>query len=193
MAINLTKGQRIDLTKTNPGLKKAIIGLGWDTNKYDGGHDFDLDASAFLADANNKVVSDKDFVFYNNLEGGNGGVVHTGDNRTGEGDGDDEQIIIDFDKIPQNIERISITVTIHDAENRQQNFGQVFNSFVRVVDEATNQELLRYDLGEDFSVETVVVVCEIYRNKGEWKFKAEGSGFQGGLAALCRNFGLDVG
>lgn len=193
MAINLTKGQRIDLTKTNPGLKKAIIGLGWDTNQYDGGYDFDLDASAFLADSNNKVTNDKDFIFYNNLEGANGGVLHTGDNRTGEGDGDDEQIIIDFDKVPQNINIISIAVTIHDAENRKQNFGQVANSFVRVVDEATNQELIRYDLGEDFSVETAVVICEIYRHNDEWKFKAVGSGFQGGLAALCKNFGLDVG
>ncbi|CAF1856149.1 TerD family protein [Bacillus subtilis] len=192
MAIQLSKGQRIDLTKTNPGLKKAVIGLGWDTNKYSGGHDFDLDASAFLVDAHDNCVNDLDFVFYNNLEHPSGGVIHTGDNRTGEGDGDDEQIIVDFSKIPAHIEKIGITVTIHDAEARSQNFGQVSNAFVRVVDEETQNELLRFDLGEDFSIETAVVVCELYRHGGEWKFNAIGSGFSGGLAALCRNYGLQV-
>ncbi|MDO3661058.1 TerD family protein [Bacillus sp. C28GYM-DRY-1] len=192
MAIQLSKGQRIDLTKTNPGLAKAVIGLGWDTNKYSGGHDFDLDASAFLVDAHDNCVNDLDFVFYNNLEHPSGGVIHTGDNRTGEGDGDDEQIIVDFSKIPAHIEKIGITVTIHDAEARSQNFGQVTNAFVRVVDEETQDELLRFDLGEDFSIETAVVVCELYRHGGEWKFNAIGSGFSGGLAALCRNYGLQV-
>ncbi|AEP85207.1 TerD family protein [Bacillus spizizenii] len=192
MAIQLSKGQRIDLTKTNPGLAKAVIGLGWDTNKYSGGHDFDLDASAFLVDAHDNCVNDLDFVFYNNLEHPSGGVIHTGDNRTGEGDGDDEQIIVDFSKIPAHIEKIGITVTIHDAEARSQNFGQVSNAFVRVVDEETQNELLRFDLGEDFSIETAVVVCELYRHGGEWKFNAIGSGFSGGLAALCRNYGLQV-
>ncbi|KQL54465.1 chemical-damaging agent resistance protein C [Heyndrickxia shackletonii] len=192
MGIVLSKGQRIDLTKTNPGLTKAIIGLGWDTNKYNGGHDFDLDASAFLADANGKVINDLDFVFYNNLKSPDGGVEHTGDNRTGEGDGDDEQIIINFPKLSQHIERIGITVTIHEAEARNQNFGQVTNAFVRVVNPENNQEILRFDLGEDFSVETAVVVCELYKHQGEWKFNAIGSGFSGGLAALCRNYGLTV-
>ena len=192
MDIQLSKGQRIDLTKTNPGLAKAVIGLGWDTNKYSGGHDFDLDASAFLVDAHDNCVNDLDFVFYNNLEHPSGGVIHTGDNRTGEGDGDDEQIIVDFSKIPAHIEKIGITVTIHDAEARSQNFGQVSNAFVRVVDEETQDELLRFDLGEDFSIETAVVVCELYRHGGEWKFNAIGSGFSGGLAALCRNYGLQV-
>ncbi|MGV3466345.1 MAG: TerD family protein [Heyndrickxia sp.] len=192
MGIVLSKGQRIDLTKTNPGLTKAIIGLGWDTNKYNGGHDFDLDASAFLADANGKVLNDLDFIFYNNLISPDGGVEHTGDNRTGEGDGDDEQIIIDFSKLSQHIERIGITVTIHEAEARNQNFGQVSNAFVRVVNPENNQEILRFDLGEDFSVETAVVVCELYKHQGEWKFNAIGSGFSGGLAALCRNYGLSV-
>lgn len=192
MGINLTKGQRIDLTKTNPGLTKAIIGLGWDTNRYSGGHDFDLDASAFLTDENGKAQQDLDFVFYNNLVHPSGGVEHTGDNRTGEGDGDDEQIIIDFSKVPSQIHRIAITVTIHDAEMRNQNFGQVSNAFVRVVNAENNNEILRYDLGEDFSVETAVVICELYRHNGEWKFNAIGSGFSGGLAALCRNFGLDA-
>jgi len=192
MGIVLSKGQRIDLTKTNPGLTKAIIGLGWDTNKYNGGHDFDLDASAFLADANGKVLNDLDFVFYNNLKSPDGGVEHTGDNRTGEGDGDDEQIIINFPNLSQHIEKIGITVTIHEAEARNQNFGQVTNAFVRVVNPENNQEILRFDLGEDFSVETAVVVCELYKHQGEWKFNAIGSGFSGGLAALCRNYGLDV-
>ncbi len=193
MTINLSKGQRIDLTKTNPGLKKAIIGLGWDTNKYSGGYDFDLDASAFLVGANGKVNNDKDFIFYNNLQGANGGVVHTGDNRTGDGEGDDEQVIIDFAKIPDSIDKVAITVTIHDALERAQNFGQVSNAFVRLVDEETNEEVLRYNLAEEFSIETALVVCEIYRDGSEWKFNAVGSGFQGGLAALCNNYGLQVG
>ncbi len=192
MAINLTKGQRIDLTKSNPLLKKIIVGLGWDTNKYSGGVDFDLDASAFLVAENGKVTNDNDFIFYNNLKGVNECVIHTGDNRTGEGDGDDEQLIVEFDKIPDHIYTIGISITIHDADNRSQNFGQVSNAFVRVVNEETNEEILRYDLGEDFSVETAIVVCEIYKSNGEWKFKAVGSGFSGGLADLCRNYGLEV-
>jgi tellurium resistance protein TerD len=192
VGINLSKGQRIDLTKMNPGLTKVIVGLGWDTNRYSGGHDFDLDASAFLTDANGKVIQDDDFIFYNNLVHPSGAVEHTGDNRTGEGEGDDEQIKIDFAKVPSHVHRIAITVTIHEAESRSQNFGQVSNSFVRVVDEQDNREILRFDLGEDFSVETAVVVCELYRHNGDWKFSAVGSGFSGGLAALCRNFGLEV-
>lgn len=192
MAIQLSKGQRIDLTKTNPGLVKAIIGLGWDTNKYHGGFDFDLDASAFLVDANNRCVNDTDFVFYNNLQHPSGSVIHTGDNRTGVGDGDDEQILIDFSKIPSHVHKIGITVTIHEAENRSQNFGQVSNAFVRLLDESTNVELLRFDLGEDFSIETAIVVCELYRHGNDWKFNAIGSGFSGGLASLCRNYGLQV-
>ncbi len=192
MTINLSKGQRIDLTKTNPGLTRAVIGLGWDTNRYDGGIDFDLDASAFLADENSKVVNDVDFIFYNNLVHPSGGVEHTGDNRTGAGDGDDEQIVIDFSKIPAHISKVGIAVTIHDADSRNQNFGQVSNAFVRVVNEETNVEILRFDLGEDFSVETAVVICELYKHNGDWKFNAIGSGFSGGLAALCRNYGLEV-
>ncbi|MFB5194472.1 TerD family protein [Neobacillus sp. KR4-4] len=192
MGINLSKGQRIDLTKTNPGLTKVIVGLGWDTNRYHGGNDFDLDASAFLADANGRVVNDSDFIFYNQLVHPSGSVEHTGDNRTGEGDGDDEQIKIDFSKVPSHIQRIAITVTIHDADARFQNFGQVSNAFVRLVDEETENEVLRFDLGEDFSVETAVVFCELYRHNGDWKFNAIGSGFAGGLAALCRNYGLEV-
>lgn len=192
MAISLSKGQRIDLTKTNPGLTKVVIGLGWDTNKYDGGHDFDLDASAFLLDDSEKVSNEQDFVFYNNTTGGNGSVVHTGDNRTGEGDGDDEQIKVDLTSVPADINKIAFTITIHEAEARGQNFGQVSNAYVRVVNEESNEELIRYDLGEDFSIETAVVVCELYRHGNEWKFNAVGSGFSGGLAALCRNYGLEV-
>lgn len=192
MAVQLSKGQRVDLTKTNPGLTKVMIGLGWDTNKYSGGAEFDLDASAFLVDANNRCQQDTDFVFYNNLQHPSGSVTHTGDNRTGEGDGDDEQILVDFSKIPANIDRIGITVTIHDAETRSQNFGQVSNAFVRVVNEEGGEELIRFDLGEDFSIETAVVVCELYRHESDWKFNAIGSGFSGGLAALCQNYGLEV-
>lgn len=192
MSISLSKGQRIDLTKTNPGLTKVIIGLGWDTNKYSGGKDFDLDASAFLADGSGKVQNDLEFIFYNNLKSPNGAVEHTGDNRTGEGDGDDEQMIIDFSLLPSHVEKIGITVTIHDSDGRHQNFGQVSNAFVRVVNADNSEEVLRYDLGEDFSVETAVVVCELYKHGQDWKFNAIGSGFSGGLAALCKNYGLDV-
>ena len=192
MAVSLRKGQKVDLTKGNPSLKKILIGLGWDTNKYDGGFDFDLDAAAFLLGANGKVSSDEDFVFYNNLKHKSGSVEHMGDNLTGSGEGDDEQIKIDLEKVPANIEKIDFTVTIYDAEARRQTFGQVSNAFIRVVDDVTQQELIRYDLGEDFSVETAVVVGEIYRNNGEWKFNAIGSGWSGGLAALGKNYGVNV-
>lgn len=192
MAINLVKGQKIDLTKGNPALKKVIIGLGWDTNKYSGGFDFDLDASVFLVGSNGRTNHDEDFIFYNNLKSRNEAVIHTGDNRTGEGDGDDEQILLEFAKMPADVEKMAVTVTIHEAVERGQNFGQVSNAYVRVINEDTGEEVLRYDLGEDFSIETAIVVCEIYRNGADWKFSAVGSGFQGGLAALCKNYGLDV-
>ncbi|KEH99020.1 TerD family protein [Clostridium massiliodielmoense] len=192
MAINLSKGQKINLSKEAPGLKEAIIGLGWDTKQFDGGFDFDLDASAFLVGSNGRVNNDEDFVFYNNLEHPSGSVIHTGDNRTGDGDGDDEAIIIDFSKVPESIEKIAIAVTIYDAEGRKQNFGQVLNAFVRLVNKENGEEILRYDLSEDFSIETALVFCEIYRHNGEWKFSAVGSGFQGGLEALCKNYGLEV-
>ncbi len=192
MAISLKKGQKVDLTKTNPGLKEVLIGLGWDTNKYDGGKDFDLDSSVFLLGANGKVASDDDFVFYGNLKHKSGSVEHMGDNLTGAGEGDDEQIKIDLSKVPAEVEKIDFTVTIYEAEERKQNFGQVENAFIRVVNSATNEELIRYDLGEDFSIETAVVIGELYRNKGEWKFNAIGSGFSGGLAALGRNYDVNV-
>ena len=192
MAINLVKGQKIDLTKGNPSLKKVIIGLGWDLNKYSGGKSFDLDASVFLVGSNGRTNHDEDFIFYNNLESRNKAVIHAGDNRTGEGDGDDEQIILEFDKMPADVEKMAVAVTIYEAMERGLNFGQVSNAFVRVLDEATGEELIHYDLGEDFSIETALVVCEIYRHNGEWKFSAVGSGFQGGLASLCQNYGLEV-
>ena len=192
MAVSLAKGQKVDLTKTNPGLKEVLIGLGWDTNKYDGGSDFDLDSAAFLLGADGKVTSDGDFVFYNNLKHSSGSVQHLGDNLTGAGEGDDEQMKIDLSKVPDAIQKIDFTVTIHEADARKQNFGQVENAFIRVVDAASNKELIRYDLGEDFSIETAVVVGELYRHSGEWKFQAIGSGFGGGLAALGKNFGVNI-
>ena len=192
MGITLAKGQKVSLTKGNPGLKNILIGLGWDTNKYDGGFDFDLDTAAFLTDENGKVTNDLDFVFYNNLKHSSGSVEHLGDNRTGEGDGDDEQILVDLSKLPSNINKVAFTVTIHEALERRQNFGQVSNSYIRVLNKDTNEELIKYELGEDFSIETAVVVAEIYRHNGEWKFNALGSGFEGGLAALCKNFGINI-
>lgn len=192
MAVNLSKGQKVDLTKGNPGLNKLLLGLGWDTNKYDGSESFDLDASAFLLAENGNVRSDADFVFYGNQRHASGSVESTGDNRDGAGEGDDEQIKVDLSKVPGEITRIAFTVTIHEADARSQNFGQVSNAFIRVVNEATGSELVRYDLGEDYSTETSMVVAELYRHGGEWKFNAVGSGFAGGLAALCRNFGINA-
>ncbi|EOT23441.1 tellurium resistance protein TerD [Eubacterium sp. 14-2] len=192
MPINLTKGQKVDLTKGNPGLKSIMVGLGWDVNAFDSGADFDLDTAAFLLGPNGKCPSEKEFIFYSNLEHSSGSVKHMGDNLTGEGEGDDEQILIDLSQVPMGVDKIAFTVTIYDSETRRQNFGQVSNAFIRIVDDATGQELIRYDLGEDFSIETAVVVGELYRHGGEWKFNAIGSGFQGGLAALCGHFGIEV-
>lgn len=196
MSVNLTKGSKVSLAKVAADagvntLTNVIVGLGWDTNRYDGGHDFDLDASAFMVDANGKCRSDADFIFYGNKDGQ--GVHHTGDNLTGAGDGDDEQITVDLNAIPADIQKVAFTVTIYDADKRSQNFGMVENSFIRIVDAASNTELLRYDLGEDYSIETAVVVAELYRHGNEWKFNAIGSGFQGGLAALCANYGINAG
>lgn len=193
MAVSLSKGQKVDLTKTNPGLMNVVIGLGWDINKYDGGNDFDLDSSVFLLGENGKVSNETDFVFYNNPQGANGAVVHTGDNRSGAGEDDDEQIKINLTGLPANIQRIAFTITIHDAEGRNQNFGQVSDSYVRIFNETSGEELIRYDLGEDFSIETAIVVGELYRHNNEWKFNAIGSGYQGGLAALATDFGLRIG
>lgn len=192
MPINLSKGQKVDLTKGNAGLDAILVGLGWDTNKYDGGHEFDLDVSVFLTNDQGKVEQDTNFVFYNNPKDAAESVIYSGDNRTGEGEGDDESVNIVLSRVPANVAKIAFTVTIHEAESRSQNFGQVSNSYIRIVDKTKNDELLRYDLGEDYSIETAIVVGELYRHGTEWKFSAIGSGFQGGLPALCRNYGLEV-
>ncbi len=194
MGVNLSKGQRVSLDKN---MTMALIGLGWDTNRYDGGMDFDLDASAFMLGANGKVRKDEDFIFYGNLKSVDGSVCHMGDSLAGGGGGDDEVITIDFTKVPPDIQKIAITVTIYEAAARRQNFGQVSNAYVRVArmaDESdmTGTEVLKFDLAEEFSIETALVVCEIYRYGGDWKFNAVGSGYQGGLEALCKNFGVDV-
>jgi len=191
--ISLAKGQKIDLTKTNPGLTKIMVGLGWDTNKYDGGNEFDLDAVAFLVNKDGKATGDNSFIFYNNKQDSSGSIVLSGDNRTGEGEGDDETIKINLAAVPAEVEKIAICINIHEAESRNQNFGQVSNSFVRVVNDDNGEELLRYDLSEDYSIETGLVAAEIYRHNGEWKFSAVGSGFQGGLAALAASYGLNAG
>lgn len=194
MSINLSKGQKISLSKEDPSLSKIVVGLGWDTNKYSGGYDFDLDASCFELGANDKVTKDTDFIFYKNLDSTDGAIHHTGDDRTGGNseDGDDEQIIVDLTKVPDNIQKIAFTATIYDADKRNQNFGQVSNAYVRLANESTGAEVVRYNLGEDFSIETAIVICEVYKYNGEWKFNAVGAGFSGGLAALCKNYGIDA-
>lgn len=194
MAINLQKGQRVSLDSS---MKHALVGLGWDTNRYDGGQDFDLDASAFLLGANGKLLRDEDFIFYNNLESRNKAVVHTGDNLTGDGEGDDEVILIDFSKMPSDVEKIAICVTIHDAETRRQNFGQVSNAYIRIAKladefDTIGEPVLKFDLEEEFSIETALVVAEIYKKNGEWKFNAVAAGYQGGLEAIIRSFGGNV-
>ena len=192
MPVCLKKGQKVSLTKDNPGLKKVVVGLGWDVNAFDTGGDFDLDAAAFLLGDSGKVSNSGDFVFYGNLSHASGSVVHQGDNLTGVGEGDDEQIKIDLSNVPDSVTKIAFTVTIYEAEARRQNFGQVSNAFIRIYNEESGEEMIRYDLGEDFSIETAALFGELYRNGSEWKFNAIGSGFQGGLAALCGNFGVDV-
>lgn len=196
MAVNLSKGQRVSIDNS---MKMALVGLGWDPNKYDGGYDFDLDASAFICGANGKVQSDDDFVFYNNPDWKNHTVWSSGDDTTGgnSDDGDDEQIFIDFSKLPDWVDKIAITVTINDAVNRRQNFGQVSNAYVRVAKvqnefDTVGETVIQFDLEEEFSIETALVVCEIYRKNGEWKFNAVAAGYQGGLEALCRNYGVNV-
>ncbi|TPG97760.1 TerD family protein [Haemophilus haemolyticus] len=192
MAISLTKGQNVSLSKTDPSLKNVLVGLGWDARSTDG-QDFDLDASVFMATENGKVPSDRHFIFYNQLVSPCGGVEHTGDNLTGDGDGDDESVIVRLDKVESNIKSLFITVTIHDAEARRQNFGQVSNAFVRIVNNDTSDEIVRFDLSEDYSTETAMVFGEIYRHNGEWKFRAIGQGYTGGLYSLCQQYGVNVG
>ncbi|MDR2261609.1 MAG: TerD family protein [Azoarcus sp.] len=191
MAISLQKGGNVNLSKEAPGMKKMTVGLGWDVRATDG-DGFDLDASAFLLNGAGKVRSDTDFIFYNQPKSSDGSVQHGGDNRTGAGEGDDESIDIQLDKVPADIEKISICVTIHDAEARRQNFGMVSKAYVRCVNADSNVEVARFDLSEDASVETAMIFGEIYRNNGEWKFKAIGQGFAGGLGPLAKNYGVNV-
>ncbi|MBC3413073.1 MULTISPECIES: TerD family protein [Pseudomonas] len=189
MALSLQKGGNLSLTKTDPSLTKIIVGLGWDPRATDG-TEFDLDASAFLLGAGDQVRSEADFIFYNQLRSVDGSVEHTGDNRTGAGDGDDEVIKVDLSRVPADVQKIVFTVTIHDAEARKQNFGQVGGAFIRVVNEVSNSEVVRYDLAEDASTETAMIFAELYRNNGEWKFRAVGQGYAGGLRAVATSFGL---
>ena len=181
MPVSLQKGQKVSLTKGNPGLKKVVVGLGWDVNQFDTGGDFDLDAAAFLLTDSGKVSRQEDFIYFGNLTHPSGSVQHMGDNLTGAGEGDDEHIT-----------KIAFTVTIYEPEQRRQNFGQINNAFIRIYNEDTGEEMLRYDLGEDFSIETAAVFGEVYKNGSEWKFNAIGSGYQGGLKALCTQYGIDA-
>jgi tellurium resistance protein TerD len=192
MGISLSKGGNISLTKSEPGLKRILIGLGWDARATDG-KDFDLDASAFLLNGGGKVRGDHDFIFYNQLKSAEGSVEHTGDNRTGAGDGDDESIMVDLTKVPADVDRIAITVTIDEADTRGQNFGMVSNAFIRVVNAETNNEVTRYDLSEDASVETAMIFGEVYRHGTDWKFRAVGQGYKGGLGPLASSFGVNIG
>jgi len=192
VAISLSKGGNVSLSKEDPNLKKVLVGLGWDVRATDGAA-YDLDASVFIVNEQNKVRSDSDFIFYNNLRSSDGSVEHTGDNLTGEGEGDDEQVKVDLEKIPSEVNKLVFSVTIHEAETRRQSFGQVSGAFIRVVNGESNNEIVRYDLSEDASTETAMLFGEVYRNKGEWKFKAIGQGFAGGLGPMARNFGVSVG
>ncbi|HEX8400933.1 MAG TPA: TerD family protein [Allosphingosinicella sp.] len=192
MSVSLSKGGNVSLSKEEPGLTKILIGLGWDTRTTDGA-DFDLDASAFLLAAGDRVRSDGDFIFYNNLRSGDGSVEHTGDNRTGEGDGDDEALKVELTRVPADVQKIAVTVTIHDGESRRQSFGMVSNAFIRVVNDATGREIARYDLSEDASTETAMIFGEVYRHNAEWKFRAVGQGYKGGLGPLARNYGVSIG
>lgn len=192
MAVSLVKGQKVDLTKGNPGLTNILVGLGWDVNKFDSSDSFDIDVEAFLVGADGKITTESDFIFYNNPSHSSGAVIYSGDNRTGEGSGDDETIKINLSKVPSNIEKIVFCATIYDAETRCHNFGMIDNSYIRIVDENKNEELYKYELDEDFSTETGLVAGEIYRHNGEWKFKATGTGTQGGLEYIARLHGINL-
>ena len=189
MAVSLSKGGNVSLSKSAPALKRILIGLGWEGRSTDGA-DYDLDASAFLVGETGKVRRDEDFILYNQLRSTCGSVEHTGDNRTGEGDGDDEALTIELDKVPEAIKRVVVCVTIDDADARKQNFGQVSDAFMRIVNLDNDIEIARFDLSEDYSTETAMIFGEVYRNNGEWKFKAVGQGFAGGLESLCKQFGV---
>ncbi|MGR9013952.1 MAG: TerD family protein [Gammaproteobacteria bacterium] len=191
MAVSLTKGGNVNLSKEAPGLNKIAVGLGWDARATDGAA-FDLDASAFLVKMDGKVRSDSDFCFYNNKAVGDGSVQHQGDNTTGEGEGDDEVVKVELSKVPGKLDKIVFAVTIHDAETRKQNFGQVSHAYIRICNEEGGAEIARYDLSEDASVETAMIFGEIYRVGTDWKFKAVGQGFAGGLGPLAASFGVNV-
>lgn len=191
MAISLQKGGNVNLSKEAPGLNKMVVGLGWDIRSTDGAA-FDLDGAIFMLNSAGKVRSDADFVFYNNLKSVDGSVTHSGDNRTGAGEGDDETVTIDLAKVPADVDKIAVCVTIHDAEARRQNFGQVSKAFVRCVNAAGNSEIARYDLSEDGSTEAAMIFGEVYRAGADWKFRAIGQGFKGGLGPLAKNFGVNV-
>lgn len=191
MAVSLSKGSNVSLSKEAPGLTTVNIGLGWDTRATDGSG-FDLDASVFIVNETGKVRSDSDFVFYNNKAGADGAVTHQGDNTTGEGDGDDEVVVVNLDKLPADVAKMNFCVTIHDADVRKQSFGMVTNAYIRVVNATGGAEIARYDLSEDASTETAMIFGELYRHGGEWKFKAIGQGFAGGLAPLAKSFGVNM-
>ena len=190
MAVSLAKGQRVSLEKIAPGLTEIFVGLGWDVKAVDTGVDFDLDASVFLLGSNERLISDKHFIFYNNLTSPEAAksVTHKSDNLTGVGAGDDEVVEIKLTQVPPEIEKIVITVTIHEAQERKQNFGQVQNAFVRIVNLQTEQEVVRYDLVEDYSIETALIMAELYRKDVEWRLNAVGAGYQGGLQALLDRY-----
>lgn len=193
MSVSLVKGQKVDLTKGNPGLTTIKIGLGWDVNRFDASDSFDMDVAAFLLGSDGKVTNDNDFVFYNNPSHGSGCLVYSGDNRTGEGDGDDETMVINLSKVPSNIERIVFTASIYDAQTRCHNFGMISNSYIRGVDESNGEELFKYELDEDFSTGTGLLAGEIYRRGGEWKFNALGNETQGGLENIAKLYGINLG
>ena len=191
MSVSLVKGGNVSLSKEEPGIESIMVGLGWDARSTDG-HDFDLDASCFLLNASGKVRSDSDFIFYNNLKSACGAVEHTGDNRTGVGDGDDEAINVELSRIPADVSKLAFTVTIHEADQRRQNFGMVSNAFIRIVNRKTGREVARFDLSEDASTNTAIIFGEVYRHNNEWKFRAVGQGYDGGLGPLARNYGVNV-
>jgi tellurium resistance protein TerD len=192
MSVSLSKGGNVSLSKEVPGLQAVLVGLGWDVRTTTGA-DFDLDASALMVGTNGKILSDQHFIFFNNLTSPDGSVEHTGDNLTGEGEGDDEAIKVNLVAVPQEVDKIVVTVSIYDADNRQQSFGQVRNAFIRVVNQADNNEITRYDLSEDASTETAMVFGELYRSGAEWKFRAVGQGYSTGLSGIARDYGVNVG
>jgi tellurium resistance protein TerD len=192
MAITLQKGGNVNLSKAAPNLVNVLVGLGWDARATDG-QDFDLDASLFMVKADGKVPGDAFFIFYNQARSPEGSVEHTGDNRTGAGEGDDETIKVNLSKVPADIQRLVVTVTIHEADARKQNFGQVSNAFIRIVNQDNHEEIARFDLSEDYSTETAMIFGEIYRHDRDWKFRAVGQGYAGGLRALALQHGVNVG